>query len=155
MFTGRDGSLLSLKWVDFEFDEQPLSTHHYTSWCKYSITKNHKFCWIIFLAQYYLIKLLLKMLRISPLVTVINSCNDQISLAEMYRKKDDCQIQGQFCQNFPSNWKIHWIVTVIKMFIFTTELILVMIWHERWVISQNKNGMETPVFPWKDLLNAL
>ena len=41
LFTGHDGRLLSLKWVDFEFDELPSSTHHYTPWCKYSITKNH------------------------------------------------------------------------------------------------------------------
>ena len=152
MFTGRDGSLLSLKWVDFEFDEQPLSTHHYTSWCKYSITKNHKFCWIIFV--YYLIKLLLKMLRISPLVTVINSCNDQISLAEMYRKKRWLSNPGSILSKFSLRLKNSLDSNSYKD-VFTTELILVMIWHERWVISQNKNGMETPVFPWKDLLNAL
>ena len=154
MFTGRDGSLLSLKWVDFEFDELPSSTHHYTSWCKYSITKNHKFCWIIFLAQYYLIKLLLKMLRISPLVTVINSCNDQIRLAEMYRKKRWLSNPGSILSKFSLKLKNSLDSNSYKD-VFTTELILVMIWHERWVISQNKNGMETPVFPWKDLLNAL
>ena len=70
------------------------------------------------------------MLRISPLVTVINCCNDQISLAEMYRKKDDCQIKGQFCQKFSLKFKNSLDSNSYKD-VFTTELILVMIWHER------------------------
>ena len=82
LFTGHDGSLLPLKWVDFEFDELPSGIHHYTSWCKYSITKNCGFCSIVKFKWsqvnhtsseqattiFHLIKLLLKMLRISPLV---------------------------------------------------------------------------------------
>ena len=112
LFTGRDGSLLSLKWVDFEFDELPSSTHHYTSWCKNSITKNHwisldywKFKCNLHLLEHYFFDWLLwvidsllfdqTFIENAPdfsvyklqVVTVINSCSDQISLAEMYRKK--------------------------------------------------------------------